>query len=186
MIALMKELIGRNRNHSPSTRGPRAACVQSESESYKPASVQIDARVRFGPGGGVYRIVTTARESCGRHFAFVATEPPGGGPPLHTHATEDEYFLVLEGEITVYINGKIVVAKSGESAFVPRGAAHCFKNCSTREARVLVLFTPGYIEGFFDYGIPVDGTIPSNEHLLDRLAEMAPKYCLEVLGPSPL
>ena len=44
------------------------------------------ARARVGevrPGRRDYRIVTTARETTGRHFAFEATEPPGGGPPLH-------------------------------------------------------------------------------------------------------
>ena len=143
-------------------------------------------RVRFGPGGGVYRIVTTAEESLGRIFAFEATEPPGGGPPLHTHGAEDEYFLVLEGEITVYIDGRIVVARAGESAFVPRGAAHCFKNRTTREARVLVLFTPGQIEGFFDFGLPVNGERPSEDVMLERLVEFGSRYALEVLGPSPL
>jgi Cupin domain len=60
---------------------------------------------RFGPGGGVYEIVTKAVDTGSAHFAFIATEPPGGGPPLHTHATEDEFFLVLEGEISFWIDG---------------------------------------------------------------------------------
>lgn len=145
-----------------------------------------EERVRFGPGGGVYRIVTTADETRGKIFAFEATEPPGGGPPLHTHANEDEYFLVLEGEISFYIDGKVTVGRAGQSAFVPRGAAHCFKNRSSREARVLVLFTPGGIEGFFDFGLPVNGQRPTEAEMLDRLADYGWRYGLEVLGPSPL
>lgn len=145
-----------------------------------------EERVRFGPGGGVYRIVTTADESRGRIFAFEATEPPGGGPPLHTHANEDEYFLVLEGEISFYIDGTVTVGRPGQSAFVPRGAAHCFKNRSSREARVLVLFTPGGIEGFFDFGLPVNGLRPTEAEMLERLADYGSRYGLEVLGPSPL
>ena len=145
-----------------------------------------DPRLRFGPGGGLYQIVTTAKESRGQIFAFEATEPPGGGPPLHTHANEDEFFLVLEGEISFYIDGKVTVGRTGEAAFVPRGAAHCFKNRSNREARVLVLFTPGQIEGFFDFGLAVDGVPPTEAQLIDRLIDHAPRYGLEVLGPSPL
>jgi mannose-6-phosphate isomerase-like protein (cupin superfamily) len=148
--------------------------------------VATEERVRFGPGGGIYRIVTTAQESLGRIFAFEATEPPGGGPPLHTHAHEDEYFLVLEGEISFYIDGRITVGRAGDSAFVPRGAAHCFKNRSSRDARVLVLFTPGEIEGFFDFGLPVNGAVPSEEQLIDRLVDYGSRYGLELLGPSPL
>jgi quercetin dioxygenase-like cupin family protein len=158
----------------------------NEINSKRFTSNAIDSRTRFGPGGGVYQIVTTAAESHGRHFVFVATEPPGGGPRLHTHRNEDEYFLVLEGEISFYINGQIWVAKRGESAFVPRGVPHCFKNCSVREARVLVSFTPGNIEGFFDFGLPQNGEPPSEEHLLKRIRELGPEYGLKVLGPSPL
>jgi quercetin dioxygenase-like cupin family protein len=142
--------------------------------------------IRFGPGGGVYRIVVTAEQTGGTHFGFEATEPPGGGPPLHIHHTEDELFLVLEGEITFYIDGRVIHARKGESAFVPRGAAHCFKNTSDREGKVLVLFTPGDIEGFFEFGASPDGRPPSDEQLLARLAELAPRFNLDVLGPSPL
>ena len=142
--------------------------------------------VRFGPGGGTYRVVTTAPETTGRHFAFEAAEPPGGGPPLHTHAAEDEYFAVLDGEFTFYIDGCVTTVKAGGSAFVPHGMPHCFKNCTTRDARMLIVFTPGQIEGFFDYGLPVDGQRPSDDRLIERILEMAPRFGIEVLGPSPL
>lgn len=145
-----------------------------------------DTRTRSGPGGGIYRIVTRAEDSVGRLFAFEAYEPPGGGPPLHTHANEDEYFFVLEGEVSFYIGGQVTVGRPGDSAFVPRGVAHCFKNRSNHDARVLVLFTPGLIEGFFDFGLPADGVRPSEALMLERLADHGSLYGLEVLGPSPL
>ena len=143
-------------------------------------------QVRFGPGGGIYRVVTTAQETTGRHFAFEAAEPPGGGPPLHTHAAEDEYFVVLDGAFTFYIDGCVTTVTAGGSAFVPHGVPHCFKNCTTRDARMLIVFTPGQIEGFFDYGLPVDGQRPSDDRLIERILEMAPRFGIEVLGPSPL
>jgi uncharacterized cupin superfamily protein len=130
--------------------------------------------------------VTTARETTGRHFAFEAAEPPGGGPPLHTHAAEDEYFAVLDGEFTFYIDGCVTTVTAGGSAFVPHGMPHCFKNCTTRDARMLIVFTPGQIEGFFDYGLPVDGQRPSDDRLIERILELAPRFGIEVLGPSPL
>lgn len=143
-------------------------------------------RLRFGPGGGEYRIITTAEETGGRIFAFEAVEPPGGGPPLHTHENEDEYFLVTEGEMSFYIDGQVFRRKAGESAFVPRGLPHCFGNRSNAIAKVLVLFTPGHIEGFFDYGLPIDGKAPSDEILIERLVSLGRQYGLEMLGPSPL
>ncbi len=143
-------------------------------------------RVKYGIGGGVYRILSTAEETGNSIFAFEATEPPGGGPPLHIHTREDEFFLVLEGEVSFYIDGLVIRRGPGGSAFVPRGAKHCFRNTSARAARLLVLFTPGDIEGFFDYGAAENGHPPSEELMMERLVALAPLYGLEVVGPSPL
>lgn len=143
-------------------------------------------RIRFGPGGGVYRIVATAAETQNRHFVFEAIEPPGGGPPLHTHAGEEEFFHVLEGEITFWIGGQVVTVNEGGCAFVPRGVPHCFKNCSTEQARLLVMFTPGTIEGFFEFGESTSWQAPPEALLVQRLGVLAPRYGLEILGPSPL
>jgi quercetin dioxygenase-like cupin family protein len=143
-------------------------------------------RVRYGAGGGIYRIVATPAGTGNTLFAFEATEPPGGGPPLHIHTREEEFFLVLEGEVTFYIDGTITTQGPGGSAFVPRGTPHCFKNTSDRAARLLVLFTPGGIEGFFEYGADDNGHPPSEELMLERLYQLAPAFGLEVLGPSPL
>lgn len=143
--------------------------------------------VRYGPGGGVYRIVATASQTRNTHFAFEAIEPPGGGPPLHIHTREEEFFSVIEGEITFWIDGRVIKAGPGGSAFVPRGVAHCFKNSSDRPARLLVLFTPGDIEGFFEYGAPLsNGRAPSDHQLRERLGALAPRFGLDLLGPSPL
>jgi uncharacterized cupin superfamily protein len=150
------------------------------------ATVPALERIRYGPGGGVYKIVATAAQTNNTHFAFEAIEPPGGGPPLHTHANEEEFSLVIEGEMTFYIGGKVTRATEGQTAFVRRGVPHCFKNCSKRESRVLVMFTPASIEGFFEYGNLPAGIPPTDEVLLARLNALAPEYGLEVLGPSPL
>ncbi len=143
-------------------------------------------RVRFGPGGGVYLILATAAETNNTHFAFEAIEPPGGGPPLHKHASEEEFFMVIDGEMMFHIGGRVTRVAAGQTAFVPRGVPHCFKNCSRLEARVLVLFTPGNIEGFFEYGRSATGVRPAEEVLLQRINDLGPAFGLEVLGPSPL
>lgn len=143
-------------------------------------------RVKYGMGGGIYRIVASAEETGNAIFAFEAIEPPGGGPPLHIHTREEEFFLVLEGEVSFYINGQVIRRGPGGSAFVPRGTPHCFRNTSERTARLLVLFTPGGIEGFFEYGAAEHGLPPSEELMFERLLALAPEFGLEVLGPSPL
>jgi quercetin dioxygenase-like cupin family protein len=86
--------------------------------------------MRYGPGGGRYQFVARSEQTGNTHFAFVATEPPGGGPPLHLHTRHEELFFVLEGEITFWIDGEVIKRFAGGSAFVLRGVPHCFKNCS--------------------------------------------------------
>jgi hypothetical protein len=88
--------------------------------------------------------------------------------------------------VTFYIDGRVIRRGAGGSAFVPRGTPHCFKNTSNGAARLLVLFTPGGIEGFFEYGAEHDGAPPSEALMLERLHRLAPEFGLQVLGPSPL
>lgn len=54
--------------------------------------------------------LATPKQTGNLHFAFEATEPPGGGPPLHTRTYEEEIFFVLEGEITFWIDGEVIIA----------------------------------------------------------------------------
>lgn len=143
--------------------------------------------IRYGPCGGIYRIVTTTAQTGGTIFALECTEKPGGGPPLHIHGTEEEYFFVTEGEMTFFIDGKITKVKAGESAFALRGKVHCYKNCTNQDARMLAIFTPGKIEGYFDFGLPMeDGSIPSEACIIERFNAMGPKFnVIQVEGPSP-
>ena len=68
---------------------------------------------------------------------------------------------MTEGEITFFIDGKITEAKAGETAFAPRGKVHFYKNCTNQVARMLALFTPSTIEGYFDFGLPSVSVINS-------------------------
>lgn len=70
--------------------------------------------------------LATPKQTGNLHFAFEATEPPGGGPPLHTQTYEEEIFFVLEGEITFWIDGEVIKRLAGGTVFVPRGVPHCF------------------------------------------------------------
>ena len=67
---------------------------------------------------------------------------------------------MTEGEITFFIDGKITEAKAGETAFAPRGKVHFYKNCTNQVPRMLALFTPGKIEGYFDFGLPLEAFLP--------------------------
>ncbi len=76
--------------------------------------------------------------------------PPGQGPPLHTHANEDESWYVIEGELRFKLDADVRAAPAGSFVFVPRGTPHCFQNVADTPARILVMFTPAGMERFFD------------------------------------
>jgi mannose-6-phosphate isomerase-like protein (cupin superfamily) len=59
-------------------------------------------------------------------------------PPLHVQVEEDEAFYVLDGEIEIEVDGRVVTATPGTFAFVARGAAHRFR-VLTPTARMLVI-----------------------------------------------
>ena len=46
--------------------------------------------------------------------------------PLHRHSREDEYSLVMEGQLGVYEEGAEVVVGPGDLVFKPRGRWHTF------------------------------------------------------------
>lgn len=79
----------------------------------------------------------------GAAAVFEITVPPMSGPPLHRHSREDEWFYVLEGAITLEIDGRRIVAKAGDSAFAGRGTAHAYQNFTSDMAKLLVMTTPG-------------------------------------------
>ena len=88
---------------------------------------------------------------------------PGGGPPPHVHAREDEFFYVLDGTFEIRIGDELHTVGAGGFAFVPRGTVHNFRNVTDAPARILVGFTPGGMEGFFrESGRPAtdDGPAP--------------------------
>ena len=54
--------------------------------------------------------------------------PPMSRAPLHRHSREDEWFYVLEGQVTVQIDGQQTILRAGGSAFVPHGTTHTIQN----------------------------------------------------------
>jgi quercetin dioxygenase-like cupin family protein len=124
-----------------------------------------------GPGegrtvvvGAGDRITYKARsaETGGAYFCFEAATMPGFGPPLHTHAYR-ELFYVLEGEyeFTVERDGNLetITGAAGTSVAIPPDVPHTFKNAGDRPARLLFVHQPAALEEFFeDFGVPIERT----------------------------
>ena len=57
----------------------------------------------------------------------------------HSHADEDEFFQVFEGQIEIYFREKVVTLNKGECLVVPKGVEH--KPVAHEEAQVM-MFEP--------------------------------------------
>jgi quercetin dioxygenase-like cupin family protein len=61
----------------------------------------------------------------------------------HRHPALVERFTVLEGELTLKLDGRTSVLREGESAVIEAGVWHDWWNASDRNARARVEVTPG-------------------------------------------
>jgi len=76
-------------------------------------------------------------------FAVGALVPP------HIHNLEDEYSIVLEGEIGFRSNDREVVLGPGGYIIKPRGEVHAMWNAGSTPARMIEVISPAGFEGFF-------------------------------------
>jgi quercetin dioxygenase-like cupin family protein len=112
---------------------------------------------------------------------FHEIAPPLSGPPLHRHSHEDEWFYVLNGEITLQIDGERTVLSAGSSGFAPRGTVHTFQNFGNSPAEMLVIATPGRLNLFLKElaALNAGGSTPD----MDGIERVAADYGMEILGP---
>ncbi len=137
--------------------------------------------------GDVYRFIAYAGDTDGTYGFWEATVPPGGGPPPHTHSREEEGFYVIDGEVTIYVDGDEFVAGPGSFVNLPKGSKHRFRNNSDRPIKMLIIVAPGGFEGFFsEVGTKVAGMeaqpAANVEEQIARIGAIAPNYGLELLA----
>lgn len=149
----------------------------------------------LGPGegealwfnGGLGVLKATSDQTGGRLAAIELLAPKGFASPLHIHRREDEFFVVLSGEVRVQHGETVIEAVAGSLVYGPRDVAHAF-HVDSAEARLLLIFGPAGVEGFFREGGKPAGSLglpPPDEQFLDRqaLMEIGNRYDQEFVGP---
>ena len=102
--------------------------------------------VATGPGEGE-RLVTGSREVWLKavlpHLCFAewTLDGPFEGPPVHRHDRQVDAFYVLEGELELTVDDRVVTAEPGTLAAVPRGVRHTFAHAAGT-GRVLNVHAP--------------------------------------------
>jgi len=139
--------------------------------------------------GDVYRMLATGQETDGKYALIEAIVPPGGGPPPHRHSREEEGFHVLEGELTVTVDGQRVSLTAGMFANLPIGSVHSFKNEGTATVRMLILVAPAGLEQMFlEVGQPLPPgtttTSPPTHAEIEKLIQASSRYGVELMLPK--
>ncbi len=96
--------------------------------------------------GEQVRLLADSARTDGRFAVFEEISPPRGGPPLHRHARDDEFFFVLEGTLKFVLDGRESTVHAGGFVFAPRGSVHTFVNVGAAPSRMLIACSPGGIE----------------------------------------
>jgi quercetin dioxygenase-like cupin family protein len=74
---------------------------------------------------------------------------PKGGPPLHIHLHQDEFFYIVEGQYLFQVGEVQYRMNPGDTVFLPRKVKHAFAQLSD-QGKVIVSYIPaGRMEDFF-------------------------------------
>jgi mannose-6-phosphate isomerase-like protein (cupin superfamily) len=135
--------------------------------------------VSLGALGVVYKI---AARDTGGSFSVVEhpMEPGTLGALPHTHANEDEYSFVLEGEVGVLIGEEEYEATPGTYILKPRGIVHTFWNPGPHPARILEIISPAGFEGYFDEMAEVISAAAGGAPDFEKMGGIAEKYGLRL------
>ena len=138
---------------------------------------------------GMLQTVKIGRaDTNGQYGLLEIVVPAGHGSPWHVHPEEDEWFYVLDGQLTFYVGETRLDLTAGSFAFGPKGVPHTFFGAAP-ETRALVGFAPMQFEGFLrEVGQPAPARALPPPHAgpppdIARLAPIARRNGFEILGP---
>jgi mannose-6-phosphate isomerase-like protein (cupin superfamily) len=120
----------------------------------------------------------------------VRARPGGLRPPLHLHRRSAESFEVIEGRMTLILDGSEEVLGPGDRREAPARTAHTWWNSGDGDLRFLCDFRPaGQMQSFFETlcGLAVDGRMDAaGQPAFLQIAASAPLWDTYLAGPPLL
>jgi quercetin dioxygenase-like cupin family protein len=138
--------------------------------------------------GFLATIQASAGETGGRVAVIHHLGPQDAGSPRHVHHRENEWFYILDGELTVWVGGQVISAPAGSFVFGPQGTPHTFTVSSPQGASFLLVTEPGGFEAFMrtcaeparSLTLPPPPASPPDPA---QMAALAAEYGIEIIGP---
>ena len=132
--------------------------------------------------GGRFDLKVSSRDTGGDLCIYDTIRESKGGPALHRHHFQDEWFYVIRGEFIAQVGDDTMSLHPGDSAFAPRKIPHAFAKISDGEGQMLVLFQPaGSMEDFFRQMARLGKEIPENQETV--LKQLWAEHGMEIVGP---
>lgn len=103
---------------------------------------------------------------------------PKGGPPLHIHASQDEWFYVVEGEYLFQVGEDKYQMKPGDSIFLPRKVQHAFVQLTDKGKMIVSYLPAGKMEDFF--AVTDKWNVPPTK---EEIAKVFADHDMQVVGP---
>ena len=119
------------------------------------------------------------------------TSPPHvPGPPPHFHKSEREFFLVLDGTLSVMTDGAWNDLVAGAFAELSPGSVHTFINSSEQDVVWLTGWRPKGFERFFwDVGLSADELDATERSVapsvVDEVVRNVERYGMFVVASQP-
>ncbi len=127
----------------------------------------------------IIEVLVSSRSTGNAFCVAVQTSPPGGGPPPHVHAREDELFHVLDGDFELFDGRAWTRIAKGEVRFKGRGQVHAFRNCGASPGRMMFITSPGGLDEYLEAISPL--ILPQD---MERLNEISRMYGISYLAPD--
>lgn len=139
--------------------------------------------------GGLMVVKADNELSDGKLCLLDETAPPNFAPPRHVHHDEDEIFYVLDGTVSVFVDGRSYTAEQGAFVFLPKGVEHSYLT-GPAGARKLIITAPGsFVDFMRSFSEPATAhTLPApsgppTEEQQRELAELAARFGIDITGP---
>jgi mannose-6-phosphate isomerase-like protein (cupin superfamily) len=110
---------------------------------------------------GYFFCKLSAKDTGGELCIYETIKKEKGGPFLHYHHCQDEWFFVRQGEFLFQVGDDRFQLGVGDSIFAPRKVPHAFANIGD-EGILMIIYQPaGTMEQFFLDGSRLLSTNPS-------------------------
>jgi mannose-6-phosphate isomerase-like protein (cupin superfamily) len=149
-------------------------------------------RLNLSPIGAEFRILKTADDTNRDPLEMEWTlAPKAHGTPEHIHPHATESYHVLEGKLDYQVNGKWHTLSAGESAAVPPGVRHTFRNPADVVTRVHNTHEPALnIGSYFEtiHHIVESGAVRKDRMTVKALLYLSTvmvRFTNEIVSTSP-